>query len=375
MGQTVSIPAITNCPTTTAADGAAPRPGASPRRPGRFAYLNVEEAVDRLGITNPETVRALQRCAAGIKGEPVPSEVGRDDAFFKSMSEQRRVPRKRPEEAYARDLTFRSGERWLWDISAAFECAFDSVRYLVIFVCRRSGLVRIYPVKDKSARTVIEHAIEPLRVFVRMTRPDVRLLSIHGDADSAVSQWGHGEHQDNAEVRAYNAQLADPILIRRSPANMHSMNACEPHMKRLSYLSNRIRQRWALGRIFDADAMIAAGEQLNDTPVPFSTNPGLHEATRWKLYSEGEETSDLSRWVGEPGQSLWAHVAGSKANMGEPKARAGIFLYPLRGAGGFVIRMLESRRLMVAYSISLVNDRHLRHARLLERDQGTGGHG
>ena len=116
-GQIVSIPAITNRPTTMAADW-----------PGRFAYLNGEEAVDRLSITNPETVRALQRCAAGIKGEPVPSEVGRDDAFFKSMSEQRRVPRKRPKEAYARDLTFRSGERWLWDISAAFECAFDSVR-------------------------------------------------------------------------------------------------------------------------------------------------------------------------------------------------------------------------------------------------------
>jgi hypothetical protein len=146
-------------------------------------------------------------------------------------------------------------------------------------------------------------------------------------------------------------------------------------MKRLSYLSNCIRQLWALGRIFDADAMVAAGEQLNDTPVPFSTNPGSHKATRWELYMEGEETSDLSRWVGEPGQSLWAHVAGSKANMGEPNARAGIFLYPLRGAGGFVIRMLESRRLMVAYSISLVNDRHLRHARLLESYQGTGRHG
>ena len=308
----MDIPATTRRPPTTGGEGGAgARPWATPLRPGRFACLSVDEAVDRLGITNPETVRALQRCAAGLKCGPVPSEVGRDDDFFKSMSEQRRVPRKRPEEAYARDLTFRSGERWLWDISVAFECAFDGVRYLVIFVCRRSGLVRIYPVKDKSAKTVIEFAIEPLRVFVRTTRPDVRLLSIHGDADSAVSQWGHGEHQDNAEVRAYNAQLADPILIRRSPANMHAMNACEPHMKRLSYLSNRIRQRWALGPCFDADAMVAAGEQLNDTPVPFSTNPELHEATRWELYTEGEEVSDLSRWVGEPGQSIWAHVAGS----------------------------------------------------------------
>ena len=70
-------------------------------RPGHFACLNVDEAVDRLGIKNSETMRALQRCAAGLKGGPMPSKVGMDDAFFKSMSEQRRVPRKRPEEAYA----------------------------------------------------------------------------------------------------------------------------------------------------------------------------------------------------------------------------------------------------------------------------------
>ena len=200
-GQRVDIPATTRRPPTTGGEGGAgARPWAAPLRPGRFACLSVDEAVDRLGITNPETVRALQRCAAGLKGGPVPSEVGRDDDFFKSMSEQRRVPRKCPEEAYARDLTFRSGERWLWDISVAFECAFDGVRYLVIFVCRRSGLVRIYPVKDKSAKTVIEFAIEPLRVFKGTTRPNVRLLSIHGDADSAVSQWGHGKHQHNAEA-------------------------------------------------------------------------------------------------------------------------------------------------------------------------------
>ena len=29
--------------------------------------------------------------------------------------------------------------------------------------------------------------------------------------------------------------------------------------------------------------------------------------------------SDLSRWVGEPGQSIWAHVAGSKANLSLPR--------------------------------------------------------
>jgi hypothetical protein len=36
--------------------------------------------------------------------------------------------------------------------------------------------------------------------------------------------------------------------------------------------------------------------------------------------------------------------------MGEEKAKPAIFLYPLRGAGGFVVRLLDSRKLAVVYS-------------------------
>jgi hypothetical protein len=65
---------------------------------------------------------------------------------------------------------------------------------------------------------------------------------------------------------------------------------------------------------------------------------------------------------------VWVHIAGSKANMGEVKAKAAIFCYPLLGARGFVVRLLESRKLMVVYSISVVDDRLLRHARILASD-------
>jgi hypothetical protein len=56
---------------------------------------------------------------------------------------------------------------------------------------------------------------------------------------------------------------------------------------------------------------------------------------------------DISRWVASPGHSVWVRIAGSKANMKGFKAKAGIFCYPLRGSRGFVVRLLESRRLMV----------------------------
>ncbi len=54
---------------------------------------------------------------------------------------------------------FSSGERWLWDVSARIEGAFDGFCYLAIFICRRPGFIRIYPVRDKSVRTIITCAL------------------------------------------------------------------------------------------------------------------------------------------------------------------------------------------------------------------------
>lgn len=54
----------------------------------------------------------------------------------------------------------------------------------------------------------------------------------------------------------------------------------------------------------------------------------------------------------------------------------GFFLYPLRGSRGLVVRLLDSRELMVEYLISVVDDRALRHARIMASDdlRHTYGH-
>jgi hypothetical protein len=292
-----------------------------------------------------------------------PAPALRTDDYYLGASTARRVPSKRSPESLARDLTFGPGERWLWDLTPLFEGAFDGYRYVVIFVCRRTLFVRLYALRDKSAASFIANALEPLRVFVQTTLPGTRLLSIHGDSDTCLSQSGHGADQDNSYLKAYNSRLADPILVVRSPADVHAMNGCEPQAKRLYFLANQIHQRWYLGRAFTIDTLFSACEILDDTPVPGSIVAGLKGATRRELFT-GQKT-DISRWQAEPGQSAWVHVAGAKANMGAAKAKAAIFLYPLPGAGGFVLRLLDTRRLVVAYSISVVADRDVRHARLL----------
>ena len=50
--------------------------------------------------------------------------------------------------------------------------------------------------RDKSAAVFITEALEPLRVLVAAKHPGSFFQLIHEDSDYAVSQWGHGEHQD-----------------------------------------------------------------------------------------------------------------------------------------------------------------------------------
>jgi hypothetical protein len=146
------------------------------------------------------------------------------------------------------------------------------------------------------------------------------------------------------------------------------MNGCEPQQLRMLYLANRSSMDWTLGSPFAIDLVVSAAEQLNDSVMPFTTNEDVRKQTRYQCFMRGKARSDISRWVAAPGQGVWLHIANSKANMGEVKAKAAIFCYPLRGGRGFVVRTLESRHLMVVYSISVINDRALRHSRVLASD-------
>ena len=172
-----------------------------------------------------ESLQALMDCTVGIRDEGIgnmPTLASlRDGPYWQGSAEAKRVPGARSKLSMEFDTTYRSAERWLWDISPAFPDGFDGFIYYIIFVCRVSLFIRIYPVRDKSAQTFITCALERLRVFVQTTHPDTHLLSIHGDSDAAVSQWGHGEDQDTRAIKAYNENLAHPILITRSPANVH----------------------------------------------------------------------------------------------------------------------------------------------------------
>jgi hypothetical protein len=183
--------------------------------PPRYATLGIAQAAANLGLTSRESMKALLECAVGVSDEGITklqtvAELRTKDSHWQGGATARPVPGERSAASREIDLTYTSGQRWLWDYSRRFVGCFGGFQYYVIFICRRSLFIRIYPVRDKSVATFITEALEPLRVFVATTHPGTFLQSIHGDSDSAVSQWGHGEHQDTLPLRAYNANLALP---------------------------------------------------------------------------------------------------------------------------------------------------------------------
>ena len=150
-----------------------------------------------------------------------------------------------------------------------------------------------------------------------------------------MSQWGHGTDQDNAAIKAYNSGLVHPVRVERSPVNAHALNGCEPLVKCLYYVGNMIVKNWDLGSVWGPDAVVGAGEMVNDLPSPFARSVERRKLSPYELFYDSEASGsegggvDGSRWVATTGQPVWVHVPGAKANERALKAREAIFLFPL----------------------------------------------
>lgn len=115
------------------------------------------------------------------------------------------------------------------------------------------------------------------------------------------------------------------------------MNALEPQQKRFKFLAINAEMMWTLGRRFAIDLLVSAADQLNDGVVP--TLPSRRCKHRRGSISTCVVACDrdfLNFLTFQPG----AVDVGAKRIMP-------VF----HSARGFVVRLLESLRLMVGYSI------------------------
>ena len=63
----------------TPSGGVPGKPSPGPRK-GRYAFLSVRDAVENLGITNADTIKAMNRCVEGLEAGAFPTGTGEDGA-------------------------------------------------------------------------------------------------------------------------------------------------------------------------------------------------------------------------------------------------------------------------------------------------------
>ena len=117
----------------------------APARKPRYAMLSPAQAAYNLGLTSQDALKAFMECTVGISDAGLDKmQTLRDlDSHYLAAMEARWVPGTKSAFSKLVDMSFISGQRWLWDFSPAFSDGFDGFVYYVTFMCRVSLFIRI----------------------------------------------------------------------------------------------------------------------------------------------------------------------------------------------------------------------------------------
>jgi hypothetical protein len=135
-----------------------------PARKPQYAMLSPAQAAsNNMGLTSQDALKALMECTVGISGAGLDKmQTLRDlDSHYLAAMEARRVPGTKSAFGKLVDTSFLLAQRWLWDISPAFPDGFDGYVYYIIFMCRVSLFIRIYPMRDKVRKLSLRARSSP----------------------------------------------------------------------------------------------------------------------------------------------------------------------------------------------------------------------
>jgi hypothetical protein len=65
-------------------------------------------------------------------------------------------------------------------------------------------------------------------------------------------------------------------------------------VKSVHYLANISGVRWTLGRAFAANHIVTARNYMDNTAVPFSSNPELRNRNRYQLFMRDAAAADFT---------------------------------------------------------------------------------
>lgn len=329
----------------------------------RFPPLDTPSLlVERLGIASSSVINRAHALYDGVRPmRALRSENLRDDPMWLAASRRRAVRSQRSQASKRHDASIALGERWDCDLTPKMPSpSFEGYLYALVCVEFCSGYLCVYPMDCKSAPHVVK-ALERLRVFVASNVPGRRLAEIRIDFDASLSVNGRGDDIDSAQLAAWRSR--HPVRVLRSPPYTQALNRAESHMGRLFAQMAINATRAQVKDVAWWDMFSAAASQLN-LHVLKGANVSVYERF-WR------RKPDISEWVASPGQWVFVTKPGTKANRFRDTAEPGWFVKPAECSGGFLVRLFRTLNSTHVYNVHVINDRHLRVARMQAGDAFT----
>lgn len=238
-----------------------------------------------------------------------------------------------------------------------------------IYVEHHSRYVFAFPMARRTTSCFVT-TLERLRLEMSgILHPEVP-LEIHGDSDACWSVSARGSNQLPTGLIQY--VLTTGTVFRRSPAETQALNPSERTTGRL-YLNMAVNlRRGTLSLLGWEDMLVAGAAQLGDIPTYVSHasaagaaggRSGGHASRYERLFGR---RPDASAWIAHPGQTVYELVHGAKNSAARDKATVAYFVKP--HGGGFLVRRLADRKLMLSYHVAVLDDPSFLPARLLLSD-------
>ena len=238
-----------------------------PSAKGRFAMIRSADVLHEcLGITNPKLMRALMGTAVGVGKVNVDmSHSFVSAAFMEAASRRSPITGARLPESTLADANMEMGCSWSGDPTCIMPLSLNGNIYAFLFVELRSGLIFVFPMRDKTIASCIA-AFEALERLVQRTFPGVQLRRLRLDCAPGWTKTNPTSSLTGPRnVAAFDTWLvARPqLMVTHAPPNSMALNPTESSMALAVYKMNFFLHQACLAIKWWEDMLGAAVAILN----------------------------------------------------------------------------------------------------------------
>jgi len=333
----------------------------------RHATLRTAQHLhERFAIADTGMMRNMYKFVDGVAPVGISAGTRRlSEKYLAATSRRRAIPHHRGE---TRPLTeVRVGACWSGDWTPRLPMSLGGNQYAMTWCEEDPDSVVVILAKEKTTRTFLD-TLETLQDIVAATHPGTSIEHLFLDRDATWFSTSVPSPLAKTEAtKEFAGWLRrHPMDVDFTPAESQALNPAEGSAEQLFYAINFFLLQASLSMEAWEDTLSAAELVVNMLPRPQSKHVRAREASRYEMFHG--RRPDGSALIAAPGQTVFIHVHGSKANMGNVKAFAGYMVRPTRTFQGWLVRRLHDKKLLVARHVTVINDLHVRAARLAASD-------